>query len=63
MGTGQKPARVTPQNSPLVHFKLNTGALVSGLAHHLLLGNTRGRVGHHVAVMVSGAEEEGTLLP
>lgn len=51
-------SHATPQNSPLIHFKLNTGALVSGLAHHLLLGNTKGRVGWQ-----SRAEEEWTLLP
>ena len=56
--------RAAPQNSPLVHFKLNPRALVPGLAHHLLLGNTRGRVGHHhAAATANGLGEERTLLP
>lgn len=42
---GRDLSHVPPPNSPLIHFQLHPRALVPGLVHHLLLGNTRGRVG------------------
>lgn len=47
---GRDLSHIPPQNSPLIHFQLNPRALVPGLAHHLLLGNTRERVGCHAGV-------------